>query len=100
MKSLFPQQALATLALRTHIRSGNLRSDGCYVKRNLCSLECGLAGWPQKDGTKVNCAGNNNENRLKECLFASGEPDWWKAFPECNSSQQCFDTRPAWITVE
>jgi len=78
------------LALQTSIKSGNLISDNCYFRRNGEVFGCSLTGWPQNGGV---CTGNTIEHELKECLYDSGEPNWWKDFPGCTSSDQCYQNR-------
>jgi hypothetical protein len=90
----------SAIPARTALQAGNRNSDYCYVKRNTVSFECAFKGWPQKDPVCWRCAGNNNESELKWCLYYAGEPDWWKPFRGCTSSQQCFDTRSAIIKVD
>ena len=87
------------ITVRTALQAGNFDSDTCYIQRNMASFDCALHGWPQNDSKCWRCAGGNNEEMLKRCLYYSDEPDWWKAFPECSSSKQCFDSRPAPILI-
>ena len=80
---------------RTQLRAGNSLSDTCYSTRNRISVTCGFLGWPQDSKNYPLCNKQNNENYLRKCLSTSGEPDWWKAFPECTDSIQCdFLTPP------
>lgn len=95
--STLNQNQAPALHVRTDLTAGNWVSDRCYGYRDKVSWDCFWRGWPQKDDYCYGCHGKNNESMFKECLYHSGEPDWWKAFPECTSSQQCYDSRPAYV---
>lgn len=85
--------------LQTHtgLKSGDIYGDMCYISRNSLVTQCALKGWPQNSYRTEYCVGNNAERDLKACLHdQSKEPEWYKAFPECTSNQQCYDTRPAY----
>ncbi len=81
---------LAGLRLHTNVQAGNLISDNCYYQRNTSVFGCSLLQWPQNGG---DCTGNKLEQNLKECLYDSGEPNWWKDFPGCTSAKQCYEKR-------
>lgn len=78
------------LRFRSGVRSGNAASDACYANRNFSNLLnlCDITGecYP--------------ELSLKHCLAASGEPLWWKDFPDMNQDKACkitashLDTKP------
>ncbi len=89
-----PKYLATGLRVRTHTRAGNFHSDACYLFRNLRSMECNSVGWPQNDPVHPECAGKNNEIDLRRCLYYAGEPDWWKPFEGCTSSEQCYSTMP------
>jgi hypothetical protein len=88
-----PNLLRSGLAVRTDTHSGNSESNLCYLRRNLISLDCSIVNWPQNSPDYPECTGNRNEQSLKSCLHGSGEPDWWKPFPGCTSSEQCYETR-------
>ena len=77
------------LRITTGVSAGNPASDNCYINRNMNSIACALAGWPQNNKDLPACVGNNNEIWLKQCLNESGEKDWWRSFPDCTSAEQC-----------
>ena len=98
-----PSPSTSGIRANTSVQVGNFASDKCYMVRNSRSGSCFLKGWPQNDLEFWFCAGNNNERELKECLFKSGEPNWWKDFPDClplGSGQLCYDKRPAETVVK
>lgn len=78
------------LRVRTLIQAGNAASDACYFTRNINVVICNTEGWPALS----DCAGDNMEKDLKECLSTSGEANWWKDFPGCTSASQCTGYRP------
>jgi len=86
------------LLLKSCLRAGDNTTDKCWAARNVRSVICELAGWPQNNTTLAYCAGKNSERELKACLYATREPYWFEDFPGCTSDQQCFDTRPAYTT--
>ena len=82
------------LKMRTGLTAGTEASKNCYFHRDMTTLACTFLGWPQDDPAMEGCVGKNNESELKKCLYNSGAADWWRAFPECTSSEQCYNTRP------
>jgi len=85
------------MQIHTSLKSGDLYGDMCYFSRNSAVMSCALKGWPQNSYRTEHCVGNNIERELKNCLFTrSKEPNWYQAFPECTSNQQCYDNRPAY----
>ncbi len=88
-----PTQPKTGVSLHSHLTAGTPAGDNCYVVRNWSVMECALRGWPQYLDP---CAGNNMERNLKACLYKVDDHNWWKAFPECTSAKQCYNTRPAY----
>lgn len=73
----FPNDA--NLICRTGLKSGNLTSAMCYAARNIFNANPGC--WYQ-----FYCF---EEHDLKKCLSRSGEPDWWKDFPDMDQQKAC-----------
>lgn len=87
------------LKIRTHLTAGTEASQRCYSERDITTLYCTILGWPQDDPAMEGCVAHNNESNLKRCLYGSGAADWWRAFPECTSSEQCHKDRPLYKSL-
>lgn len=82
--------------LKSGLQAGSDASDKCWAARNVRSVICEIARWPQHSEAFAYCAGKNSERELKECLSQTYAPNWFEDFPGCTSDKQCYDTRPAY----
>jgi hypothetical protein len=93
------QETHCGLFMQTGLRAGNLGSSWCHTVRDFTVLGCWLRGWPQTDRAHEECAGQNIDRAMIECLYDADEDNWWTAFPNCSGPRQCYDHRPAYTKL-
>jgi hypothetical protein len=99
-------QTQAGLGTRTRLTAGTYpkrTSAGCYNDRNDMLNWCSQHKMPQTNLKLPECAGNNIERLLFNCLHDNQVAGWWKNFsakPECTGEQECYNSRPALTRVE